>query len=262
MATKEIIDIEALLHRAYAQHRVDRVTPQAMLGLRRQGPSASLVGAMQAVALGTIVDNSGAAARMIGQQTMMAATPDDMLIVHDHVLALEEWRIENPRSPEPRAWRLSEIAARGWHVEETAAGGWLVRHARRGADGAMRTPLVDPYLFVTVIEHARAGTRPDVDEALQAGRGRPNAAALAQRGDAMLARALYAVWHAALGSLAADLGAEGVLQRHHVTGPVAPATPWDAATQGAVLASTAKKAFPQDNSATRKSLRQHYNRRV
>jgi hypothetical protein len=125
----------------------------------------------------------------------------------------------------------------------------------------MRTPLVDPYLLVTVIEHARAGTRPDVDQAPQAGRGRPNAAALARRGDALLARALYAVWHAALGSLAADLGADGVLQRHQVTGPVAPATPWDGARQGALLASTAKKAFPQDNSPSRKSLRQHNNRR-
>jgi hypothetical protein len=125
----------------------------------------------------------------------------------------------------------------------------------------MRTPLVDPYLLVTVIEHARAGTRPDVDEDPQARRGRPNAAALARRGDALLARALYAVWHAALGSLAADLGAEGVLQRHQVTGPVALATPWDGTAQGAVLASTAKKVIPQDNSATRKSLRQNYNRR-
>lgn len=261
MATKEIIDIEALLHRAYAQYRVDRVTPQNVLGLARMKPSGSLVGAMQAVALGTIVDNSGAASRMIGLQTMAAATPDDMLTVHDHVLALSDWRIENPRGPEPRAWRLCEIEAQGWHVEETAAGAFLVRHARRGADGAMRTPLVDPYLLVTVIEHARAGTRPEVDEAPRAGRGRPDAAALAARGDVMLGRALYAVWHAALGSLAADLGKRGVLERHQVTGPVAPATPWDAATRGAVLDAAAHKPLPHPNSTGRKILKQHYNRR-
>lgn len=261
MATKEIIDIEALLHRAYAQYRVDRVTPQNVLGLARMKPAGSLVGAMQAVALGTIVDNASAASRMIGLQTMCAATPDDMLTVHDHVLALADWRIENPRGPAPMAWRLSEIDARGWHVEETAAGAFLVRHARRGADGAMRTPLVDPYLLVTVIEHARAGTRPEVDEAPRAGRGRPDAKALAARGDVMLGRALYAAWHAALGSLAADLGAEGVLSRHQVTGPIAPATPWDAASRGVVLAGRGGEGFTEANSVGHKPLKARGNRR-
>jgi len=261
MATKEIIDIEALLHRAYAQYRVDRVTPQNVLGLARMKPAVSLVGAMQAVALGTIVDNSGAAARMIGLQIMSAATPDDMLTVHDHVLALAEWRIENPRGPEPRAWRLCEIDANGWHVEETAGGTFLVRHARRGADGAMRTPLTDPHLLVTVIEHARAGTRPEVDDVVRAGRGRPDAAALAQRGDVMLGRALYAAWHAALGSLAADLSQKGVLDRLEVTGPVAPATPWDAGSRGAVLASSAAKGFAEANSTGHKPLKMRGNRR-
>lgn len=259
MATKEIIDIEALLHRAYAQYRVDRVTPQNVLGLARMKPAGSLVGAMQAVALGTIVDNSGAAARMIGLQTMSAATPDDMLTVHDHVLALAEWRIETPRAGDAVAWRLSEIDAQGWHVEETAAGSWLVRHPRRGVDGAMRTPLVNPHLLVTVIEHARAGTRPAVGDVVRAGRGRPDAAALAERGDVMMARALYAAWHAALGVLAADLDA--VLDRHQVTGPVAPATPWDAGSRGVVHAAAGGEGFAQANSTGHKPLKMRGNRR-
>lgn len=230
MATKETIDIEALLHRAYAQHRVDRVTPQAMLGLRRQGPSASLVGAMQAVALGTIVDNSGAAARMIGLQTMMAATPDDMLVVHDHVLALADWLIEGVHTAAPGVWRADEIASRGWLVETTAQGMWLVRPGEGAKGTDIWAPLTNPYLSVLVIEHARAGTRPDdlgVSERARqtvSRRGWPTRAERAERGDVAMARAVYSAWHAALRFLAAELNA--TLLRHAVIGPVAPAAPW------------------------------------
>lgn len=233
MAGKETIDIEALVHRAYAQHRVDRVTPQAMLGLRRQGPSASLVGAMQAVALGTIVDNSGAAARMIGLQTMMAATPDDMLVVHDHVLALADWMIEGVHTAAPSVWRADEIASRGWLIETTAQGQWLVRPGEGAKGTDTWAPLTNPYLSVLVIEHARAGTRPDdlgVSERARqtvVRRGRPDSAALAERGDVAMARAVYGAWHAALRVLAAELDA--VLGRHAVTGPCAPVAPWQQA---------------------------------
>lgn len=230
MATKEIIDIEALLHRAYAQHRVDRVTTHAMLGLRRQGPSASLVGAMQAVALGTIVDNSGAAARMIGLQTMMAATPDDMLVVHDHVLALADWLIEGVHTAAPSVWRADEITSRGWLVETTAQGMWLVRPGEGAKGTDTWAALTNPYLSVLVIEHARAGTRPDdlgVSERSRqtiSRRGWPTRAERAERGDVAMARAVYGAWHAALRFLAAELN--GVLLQHAVTGPVAHAEPW------------------------------------
>lgn len=246
MATKEIIDIEALLHRAYAQHRVDRVTPQAMLGLRRQGPSASLVGAMQAVALGTIVDNSGVAARMIGQQTMMAATPDDMLIVHDHVMALAEWVIEGVHTAAPRVWRADEIASRGWLIETTAQGQWLVRPGE-GAKGADTwAPLTNPYLSVLVIEHARAGTRPDdlgvSERARRRNPWRPTREDLAERGDIAMARAIYSAWHAALGVLAAELN--GALARHSVTGPAAPSAPWNRVAVIDVRGDIAENSLP------------------
>lgn len=231
MTGKETIDIEALLHRAYGQYRVDRVTPQSILGLARLGPGGSLVGAMQAVALGTIVDNSGAAARMLGAQSAAVATPDDMLVVHDHVLVLADWLIEEARSDEPQVWRRAEIAANGWRVEETAQGLWLVRPGEGVKGGDAWAALTNPYLMALVIEHARAGSRPDdlgVSERARrttVRRGRPDRAMLAERGDVMLARAVYATWHAALGVLAAEL--DGVLTKHRVIGPAAVADPWN-----------------------------------
>lgn len=261
MTVKEQIDIEALLHRAYAQYRVDRVTPQAVLGMRRMMPSGSLVGAMQAVALGTIVDNSGVAARMLGAQSMALATPDDMLVIHDHVLALADWLIEAPRSDAPCVWRRDEIASRGWLVEETAQGLWLVRpgEAAKGAD--LWAPLTNPYLSVLVIEHGRAGSRPDHGEQPKAGRGRPDAAALAERGDAMLSRAVYAAWHACLGVLAAEL--DGVLLKHTVTGPVAPSAPWDKRyPMGCLIDAAPGTGLGEVNSTMHKPLKTQGNRQL
>ncbi|MET3892795.1 hypothetical protein ABIE41_003871 [Bosea sp. OAE506] len=259
MATKEMIDIEALLYRAYAQYRVDKVTPQSVLGLARMKPAGSLVGAMQAVALGTIVDNSGAAARMIGLQTMAAATPDDLLTVHDHVLALMDWRIEDARGDEPRAWTLAEIDGKGWYAEETASGAWLVRPGEGPKGEDLLAPLTNPYLSVLVIEHARAGTRPEHGEPLAARRGRPNAMAREERADLRMMRAVYAVWHAALATLAADLGK--VLLRHHVLPPSAPAEPWCGQAGGAVLAGQGGEGFAEVNSAGHKPLKARDNRR-
>lgn len=263
MTAKETITIEALLHRAYGQYRVDKVTPEAVLGLPRFKPSGSLVGAMQALQLGTIVDNSGVAARMLGQQTAAAATPDDLLAVHDHVLALSEWLIEGAQTAGPQAWKRSEVAAQGWRIEDAATGLWLVRPAAPRQGELSReewSRLHDPYLTALVIEHARAGSAPDHGGPLPAGRGRPDAEALAERGEVMLQRALYAVWHAALNLLASEL--DGVLLKHHVLPPVSPATPWDSEANGILRASLAGERPERDKPTGHKSLRDHYNRRV
>lgn len=257
MTVKEQIDIEALLYRAYAQYRVDRVTPQAVLGLPRVKPSGSLVGAMSALQLGTVVDNSGVAARMLGAQSMAAATPDDMLVVHDHVLALADWLIEEARSDEPRVWRRDEIDANGWRIEDTAQGTWLVRPGEGAKGGDAWSLLTNPYLSVLVIEHGRAGTRPDHGEQPKAGRGRPDAAALRERGDAMLSRALYAAWHACLRVLAAEL--DDVLLRHAVTGPIAPPAPWDRAGEGRLIDACPTEGLKQGNSTTHNPLKSQGN---
>ncbi|QEL26141.1 hypothetical protein FQV39_28685 [Bosea sp. F3-2] len=256
---KETIGIEALLHRAYAQYRVDKVTPAAVLGMPRFKPSGSLVGAMQALQLGTIIDNSGAAARMLGFQSMAAATPDDLLVVHDHVLALSAWLIEGAQGDEPQAWKRSEIAAQGWRVEDAASGLWLVRPGEEGAADAW-SRLHDPFLTALVIEHARNGTRPDHGGPMPARRGRPDEAARAERAGIMLARAIYATWHAALGLLAVEL--DGVLLKHQVTGPTSPEAPWDSEATGNVLASQAGRSDLGRNSTPAKLLNRKANRRL
>lgn len=230
---KETIGIEALLYRAYAQYRVDKVTPAAVLGMPRFKPNGSLVGAMQALQLGTIIDNSGPAAKMLGFQTMAAATPDDLLVVHDHVLALSEWLIEGGETDAPIAWKRAEIAEQGWRVEDAATGLWLVRcdPERLAKDNWSR--LHDPYLTALVIEHARNGSRPDHGGPMPVTKGRPSEAVRAERAGIMLARSVYATWHAALGLLAVAL--DGALLKHQVTGPVAPSAPWDRRARGEVF---------------------------
>lgn len=228
---KETIGIEALLYRAYAQYRVDKVTPAAVLGMPRFKPNGSLVGAMQVLQLGTIIDNSGPAAKMLGFQTMAAATPDDLLVVHDHVLALSEWLIEGAETDAPIAWKRVEIAEQGWRVEDAATGLWLVRPGREPDSHWSR--LHDPYLTALVIEHARNGSRPDHGGPMPSYRGRPSEAVRAERAGIMLARSVYATWHAALGLLAVAL--DGVLLKHAVSGPVSPATPWDRRARGEVF---------------------------
>lgn len=255
MTAKETIGIEALLHRAYAQHRVDKVTPAAVLGLPRFRPNGSLVGAMQALQLGTIIDNSGPAAKMLGFQTMAAATPDDMLVVHDHVLGLSEWLIEGAQGDEPRAWTRREIAAQGWRIEDAATGLWLVRPVEPRAGEVSRdawSRLHDPYLTALVIEHARNGSRPDHGGDIPVTRGRPGEGVRAERAGVMLARSVYATWHAALGLLAMAL--DGALVKHQVTGPIAPSAPWDRGSRGEVFDLPAATGGKQANLTPRNPL--------
>lgn len=222
MSAKETIEIEALLRRAYGQYRVHKVSPATVLGLGRAIRSSAPSGfqaTMDILALGTRVDTSGAGAKMAGMQSMAAATPDDMLIVHDHVLALSDWLIEGAASAEPTVWRRDEIKENGWRVEAQADGPWLVRPSGPGGAGRGHlSRLTDPHLCAMVILHAANGTRP---ECRPAKRGRLSAA---EECEVRLERALYAVWHAALGVLAAELDA--VLVKHAVLAPYAPAEPW------------------------------------
>ncbi|TCR69704.1 hypothetical protein [Bosea sp. BK604] len=224
MAVKEQIDIEALLHRAYAQYRVHRVTPGNVLGLYApmQGPS-SYASLMSILELGTRVDTSGIGARLAGLQTMASATPDDMLIVHDHVLALSQWLIEGADTAEPSVWRRDEIAANGWRIEDAATGLWLVRPDTSGEAADVWARLTEPYLAAVVIEHASAGSRPDWQTGREKRRGRATKVELAEERQA---RAFYACWRAALAVLAAELAS--VLAKHEPTGPAASAEPWNA----------------------------------
>lgn len=220
MTAKETIEIEALLHRAYAQYRVHKVTPEAVLGLRRDAGPSGFAATMSILELGTRVDTSGAGAKMAGLQSMAAATPDDLLIVHDHVLALSDWLIEGAETVEPAVWRRQEIRERGWRIEERPDGLWLVTPSGGAGQGrGHHTRLTDPHLCAMVILHASNGSRPECQPAK---RGRLPAT---EEREMRMERALYAVWHAALGVLAAEL--EEKLARHAVLPPSAPAAPWN-----------------------------------
>lgn len=219
MSAKETIDIEALLYRAYAQYRVHKVTPEAVLGLRRQTGPSGFAATMAILELGTRVDTSGAGAKMAGLQSMAAATPDDLLVLHDHVLALSDWLIEGADTAAPTVWRRDEIRDNGWRIEDCADGLWLVRPRCEATGVDQRGRLTNPYLAALVIQHACDGSRPDFRRAK---RGRM---AAADERDMRMERALYAVWHAALGVLAVEL--EGKLTRHAVLPPSAPSDPWN-----------------------------------
>lgn len=221
MSAKETIEIEALLRRAYGQYRVHKVSPATVLGLdavKLSAPSG-FAATMAILELGTRVDTSGAGAKMAGLQSMAAATPDDLLVVHDHVLALSDWLIEGAEGAAPVVWRREEIAANGWRVEKQGDALWLARPSGPlGAGRGHLSRLTDPHLAASVILHAANGSRP---ECRMAKRGRLSAA---EEAEVRIERSLYAVWHAALGVLAAELDA--VLSKHAVLPPAAPTEPW------------------------------------
>lgn len=222
MNAKETIEIEALLRRAYGQYRVHKVSTttakEAARVARRSAPSG-FAATMEILMLGTRVDTSGAGAKLAGLESMLATTPDDLLIVHDHVLALSDWLIEGAESVAPAVWKRQDIVANGWRIEKQANALWLVRPS--GPDGAGRghlSRLTDPHLTASVILHAANGSRP---ECRPARRGRLSAA---EEREVRIERSLYAVWHAALGVLAAEL--DGVLAKHAVLPPSATPEPW------------------------------------
>lgn len=230
MTVKEQIDIEALLYRAYAQHRIDRA-------VGRDGSQAlwSMLGlsfpVMATANYGERVDTSlhGAlvAARMGHAE---AAAGDPLLALHDRVLALGDmwfaWRGE-----EVVVWDRHNAAEAGCEIVQ-AAGAWWLEQAGRPIERMQQAGVM-----ALVIQHARAGTRPDVHLDWRAAPGRRAASgsqadgwgrrrrtvALSQQ-DVQQARALYHAWRCALVLLQAEC--EGLLPGLMVTGPAAEAAPW------------------------------------
>lgn len=245
MRAKETIDIEALLVWAYRDQQVDRMVGR---GFTPRGPSVSPAsGFAEYMMLGTKVDTSGAAAAALGIRL-----PEDALIVHDAVLELGdmllEWRGDDVVVHE----RGDLVPARGFTLVDDRRGlfyGPISTHAIKSGRVVPAGPLVPLRRAVTaviLIEHARAGTRPEAHEGWSRRRGRPTDAIAAHDNwgrrrksvadsnrivaggpsidEVMLARALYGVWHAALVALAETLA--GLLSGHAPVGPAAPATPW------------------------------------
>jgi hypothetical protein len=218
---KHQIDIEALLEWAYRRQCVDRVAGQRFTP---KGPSGDANGAaVQMMMLGCRVDSSSYAARVLG-----AYAPDDAMILHDTVLALDDLYIDLAGGVWTSA-RVAEIGAR--LIKERGGFFWLE------IDGS-RTPLECAHLKALVITHAKVGGRPewcagwrDPGNAVASDRGAKDRCGRKRRAkddyspeDVAFYRAQYRCWHAALVLLAAEL--QGALAEYEVTGPAAPAEPW------------------------------------
>lgn len=218
---KESIDIENLLEWAYRRQCVDRV---AASRFSPRGPSGDANGAaVQMMMLGCRVDTSTHAEKVLG-----AVAPDDALVVHDTVLALGAFFLDDAAG----VWDAQRAAAIGFTLARSRTGWWL-----RGPDG-QGAPLTPVALPALVIIHAKAGTRPDWCE----GWRNPGAAAARDAGDrdrwgrkrkaldvlsaddVAYRRAEYRLWHAALVLLAETLA--GQLDQHEVKSPLADPEPW------------------------------------
>lgn len=235
---KERIDIEALLEWAYRTQCVDRQTA----AFSPRGPSSSPAGSLaQYITLGTRVDTPSFAARAHGLRT-----PDDADVIHGAVLGLDRLWLQWRAGGDVTVWDRDAAEAAG--LEIVLAHGHAELRSRR-ASAALIAPLETVHLSPLVILHARAGTRPDchLDWRAPVGARAADGAARDRRGrlrrgsalDFELvahARALYAVWRASLGVLAAAL--DGELDGFVVTGPAAPDSPWARGSRRARAAET------------------------
>lgn len=237
MCAKEVIDIEALLVRAYRQYAIDRVTPERVMGLLP--PTIGSVGntalVCQHMALGTFIDSSPRAAVILGAATDAASVPEDLLAVHDAVLGLDTYYLERAVT-ECAIWDVETAEQTGQRIERKGSEWFIGPKDDAGAAQELPERRVSPIsTSIMVILHARAATRPHVDELVEVERrpiyrgGRKQAigheVVYATSPEAIaIQKAEYQVWHCALGLLVAQLSD---LERFVVTGPVAPLSPWD-----------------------------------
>lgn len=229
---KERIDIERLLEWAYRVQCVDRV---AATVFSPRGPSGDANGAaVQMMQLGCRVDNSSAAARVLG-----AKAPDDALIVHDAVLALDEMWIEWTDANRIEIWDRARAGRVGQTIERRGGIWYREPVYSPGLVTPMPVRLEQACITALLIIHAKGGSRPEYHEGWKAGRGQvaKDAGDVDRWGrkrkrregpsieEVMHARALYLVWRAALAVLVADLA--GALADYDATGPAASAEPWN-----------------------------------
>lgn len=219
---KVSVDIEDLLVWAYRDQCVDRMARQmsAVVGGRPPGmPSLSAIMVGQ-IALGCRVDSSPRHTALLG-----ATAPDDALIVHDAVLALDDAYVEidGARS---WLWDRAHAASEGCVIEDGVAGS-VLRRPGGGLAGLDRI-----VTSVEIIRHARGAMRPECyagwrlhhDGKVRHERSRGIDTPGVTVRDIVRARAVYGLWRMALMVLAADL--KGVLERWEAIGPAVADSPW------------------------------------
>lgn len=222
---KATIDIEDLLVWAYRDQCVDRMVGQMDAAMDARPPCMPSVSAIMArhAALGCRVDSQPMQVAFLG-----AKAPDDALIVHDAVLALDDAFVEI-EGKDTWLWDRALVAECGFDLEETVTGPMLVRQ-----DGS-RAALDRIVVSAEIIRHAKGAMRPDVYAEWSVGAdGRVRDKVTRLRGadqgigvtlkDVQRARARYAVWRMALMVVANDL--REALARWEPTSPAAPESPW------------------------------------
>lgn len=244
MNNREKIDIEGLLVRAYREKQIHTLNAGGAIALgltRPRAPGATFSASDK-------VDTSSFSARMAAElrelQARLGAAPSGLVDLHDAVLGLPDFYVERGAGLDFVVWD-TETAEQAGHRIEVAKdkGSATIVAVRPGAGrnrrgtlipiGAVRhlVPIVTSTL---IIVQGRYGDRPYVPDVVVT-RQRPvyagadkNAVGYLPEYETPLhavveARAAYAVWHAALGMLAAAFAAS---TEYEVTGPAAPAEPW------------------------------------
>lgn len=250
----ETVEIEALLVRAYRERRVDRLPADTRKMLGMTGPSR--IGS-NTLSRGERVDTSGfganAAARVNAVRSALADAGEMMLAAHDLVLSLDDYFVEDLRTP--------ECAFTLWTKEGALdAGQWIEVGSGRGRDATIQaatvtrghgpegeTVTVKPIagtrqrrlhrvvMAPLIVLAGRAGEAPGISP-IEVKRKRKIYAAGSNRAIGeqveymtpldMVAceRGEYAAWHHALTVIAERLS--NVLDRP-VSGPSLPARPWE-----------------------------------
>ncbi len=252
--TFETIDIEALLIRAYhekAVHLFGRPDDRQarILGklIALHAPSTGGGGGVvsERVQTSCYISNRTARERVLMAQVDFGG--DSLLALHDAVLGLPLFYFERLGGLDFQVWDHATAEAMGHRITVEGQAVRIERVRKRGgsdpkragelraAGPARRLVAIEPSTLI--ISHGKAADRPFVPDLVEEGR-RPVYHGADKRAagyepvyetplaDVVEARALYATWRACLGMLAASCAGFRDLD---VTGPAAPAAPWDEA---------------------------------
>lgn len=235
MTVREVIDIEALLVRAYREKAVDRLcigderSQRALGRLILMGyPVTGGGGAGERVDTSTWAANQ--AARESALMRQLRFTDDPLLALHDAVLDLPDFFVEATDGLDFVVWDGETAKAAGHRIDAAPHGRFWTIQA--GAHEARRlTRIVATNL---VIQHGRHADRPEPSPVIgRRGRAlydhRKHVTGYETEFDTPLdvvvqERAEYAVWHACLDMLAQGIGL--FLTGLDVKRPSAPLAPW------------------------------------
>ncbi len=213
---KSPIDIEALLVWAYRDQAIDRLIAQQKAPAP-QAETSAWDGFDHLERYGTFIQSSA-----IDLCTPGSMAYDDADAVHSRVLALDDAFVQTDGDTIVM-WDRALIAEQGCTLLEWKRGAVSLRTP----DGQTH-PLERVVISTILILHARVAGRPECFPDLRRRNCRPRKDGEVSPGitftDLSYHRAVYSVWHAALGILAAGLA--DTLAQWQVTGPAAHESPW------------------------------------